>query len=231
MLNVRVAAIASLGILLGGQTAIAESPYQYRQYALESSLASVLKISGTRAADAKTLHVRPANIQELDWRAPYVSTGTPAPDPVRDVRFSFYDDQLYRVVVTYDRDRLEGLTNDDVIEGLSATYGVPLLRHAPGARGGAGQGADLPGETTIVAQWEDPASTLTLTRNNYTPEYRLVLISKALDPRARAAIKEALRLDTKEAPQRELDQRKKDAADAVVTSQKARVINKAAFRP
>ena len=47
---------------------------------------------------------------------------------------------------------------------------------------------------------------------------------------ARAAIKEAGRLDTKEAPQRELDQRTKEAADARVASEKARVTNKAAFR-
>jgi len=49
--------------------------------------------------------------------------------------------------------------------------------------------------------------------------------------RARAAITEAVRLDTQEAPQRELDSRKKEVADARVASEKARVINKAAFRP
>jgi hypothetical protein len=31
---------------------------------------------------------------------------------VRVVLFSFYDDQLYQIVVTYDRERMEGLTND-----------------------------------------------------------------------------------------------------------------------
>lgn len=41
----------------------------------------------------------------------------------------------------------------------------------------------------------------------------------------------ALRLDTKEAPQRELNQRNKDVADAAVSREKARVANKAAVRP
>jgi hypothetical protein len=59
----------------------------------------------------------------------------------------------------------------------------------------------------------------------------LMLISKALNARARAAIKQALRLETQEAPQRERDQRKKESADALAAGQKARVVNKAAFRP
>ena len=49
---------------------------------------------------------------------------------MHDVQFSFYDDQLYQVVVSYDRERMEGLTDADVVESLSATYGVPLLAGA-----------------------------------------------------------------------------------------------------
>jgi hypothetical protein len=58
-----------------------------------------------------------------------------------------------------------------------------------------------------------------------------MLTSKALNGPARAAIKEAGRLDAKKAPQRELDQRTKQTADARVASEKARIANKAAFRP
>jgi hypothetical protein len=136
---------------------------------------------------------------------------------------------LYQVVVTYDRDRMEGLTNDDVIESVSATYGVPLLRHARAAR--KPLMSDESAETTILAQWEDAGSLLTLTRGNYSPQVQLVLVSKTLNPRARAAITEALRLDRQEAPQRELDQRAKEMADARIASQKARLVNKAAFKP
>jgi len=230
LVNLRVAAIVSLGVILGSPSAVAEAPpFRYREFALESSLASVVKISGARVADTKTPHARPAKIQELAWRTPYVRSGSELADPVRDVLFSFYDDQLYQVVVTYDRDRMDGLTNDDVIESISATYGVPLLRHSPGALGV--RPADVRSDITVVAQWEDAASMLTLTRGTYSPQYQLVLISKMLNARARAAIKEALRLDTEEAPRREMDQRKKEVTDARSASQKARVFNKAAFRP
>ncbi len=132
-------------------------------------------------------------------------------------------------MVTYDRDRTEGLTNDDVIESLTAIYGIPLLSSSETARGALP--ADVPVDSTIVARWDDAASLLTLTLGTYPPQYQLVLISKTLNADARRAMKEAVRLDAQEAPQRELDQRKKNVADARVAAQKARVINKAAFRP
>ena len=228
MLGIRIIAVASLGVLLHGQSLAAEAPFRYREYALGTSVASVVTISKTRNDSIKTLHERPALIQEIEWRAPYVSSGTKLADPVRDIVFSFYDDQLYQVVVTYDRDRMAGLTNDDVIESISATYGVPLLRHARAAQSSQ---ASMPAETSVLAQWEDAASVLTLRRHTYSPQLQLVLISKALSSPARAAIREALRLDTQEAPQRERDQRTKEVADARVVAQKARVVNKAAFKP
>jgi hypothetical protein len=154
--SIRVMAVASLGLVLCGRTVVSQAPFQYREYALGSSVASVVKISNTREDGTKTLHVRPARIQEVEWRAPYVSLGTALADPVRDIVFSFYDDQLYKVAVTYDRDRMEGLTNDDVIESISRTYGVPLLRHAPIARTPLPDA--MPAETTVLGQWEDAAS-------------------------------------------------------------------------
>jgi hypothetical protein len=230
MVSVRAAALASVAFALSAHSLFAQEPFRYREYALGTSLASVATISGARGREGKTLHVRPATIQELAWRAPYARSGTALVDPVHDVLFSFCDDQLYRLVVTYDRDRMEGLTDDDVIASLSATYGVPLLRNASTAR--RAMPTDVPADTTIVAKWEDAASLVTLTRGTYSsPQYQLVLTSKTLDARGRAAIKEALRLDTQEAPQRERDQRTEEDADARVANEKARVVNKAAFRP
>lgn len=226
MSTVRVLTIASLGVVLGGQPLFAQSLSRYREYALESSRASVVKISGAREADLKTLHERPARIQELEWRAAYVPAGTAA-DPVRSVLFGFYDDQLYRVVVTYDRDRTEGLTNGDVIESISAAYGsIPMQ-----VRTGDNPPLHMPADTTVVARWDDGASVLSLVRSGYAREFQLVLMSKQLTARARDAMKEALRLDLREAPQREIDQRKKQVAEAAVSLEKARAVNKAAFKP
>lgn len=230
MTGVRVVVIASLGFVLGGQSLVAQAPLRYREYALESSVASVVKISGARDYEIQTLHERPARIQEVEWRAPYAPSGSELADPVRDVRFSFYDDTLYQIVVTYDRDRTEGLTHGDVVESLSRTYGMPLLSSRGTARGPLS--ASVPAtDTTIVAHWEDATAFLTLTKGTYPPHYQLVLISKTLNARADAAIKEAIRLDAQEAPRRELDRREKNLTDARMASEKARVINKAAFRP
>jgi len=229
MTSVRAVTVASAAFVLCAQPLLAQELSRYRAYTLESSVASVVEISGARASDIKTPHERPAKIQQMEWRTPYASPGRDLVDPVNQVQFSFCDDQLYQVVVTYDRARTEGLTNDDVIESFSATYGMPLLLTTRTPRGTSPTNASM--DTTVVARWEDAVSMVTLTRGTDAPEYQVVLISKTLDARARAAIKEALRLDRQEAPQRESDQHKKEIADAGVASQKARSVNKPAFRP
>src|SRR5687768_5406432 len=55
MISVRILAVALLGIILGGQPLTAQSLARYRTYALESSVVSVVKSSGAREADLKTL--------------------------------------------------------------------------------------------------------------------------------------------------------------------------------
>ena len=232
MTRLRTVVVASIvTVVFGGPPLIAQQQQlsKYRGYVLGTSVASVVKISAARHSDSRTLHERPAKIQELAWRAPSTGSAAEKTDPVRDVLFSFYDDKLYRIVVTYDRDRTEGLTNDDVVESIAGTYGPPLLPHVKPAFSPLPTGAL--GETVVVARWEDDASMLTLTRGTYWPQFQLVLISKTLNPLALVAIKDALRLEKQEAPQRELDQRRQEAADAGIASRKARVVNKAAFRP
>jgi hypothetical protein len=214
-------------ILLCGQVTSAQDMSRYRVYVLESSLDSVVAASGARAADAKTLHVRPAIIQDLEWRAPYVGSRTTLADPVREIVFTFYNDALYQVVVSYDRDRTEGLTNRDIIESISAVYGMP---GPASARSWASRPTEALPDSIVLARWENAESMLTLVRA-YGPEFQLILMSKPLSTRARSAIKEAIRLDAIEAPRREAEQRKKDASDASSARDKTGATNKAAFRP
>ena len=94
--------------LLSGPTVFAQDLSRYRDFVLESSVDTVAAASGVRATEAQTLHERPAKIQELQWRAPYVNPASAAADPVRDVAFTFFNDALYQVVVTYNRDRTAG---------------------------------------------------------------------------------------------------------------------------
>ena len=230
MVALRVGVLALLGSAVGAQSLAAQAPFRYREYALGSSVESVVTISGARAGETRTVHERPARIERLDWRTPYALSSSQPSDPVRDVRFSFYDGQLYEIVVSYDRDSTEGLTDTDLTESLAAIYGAPLA--APGRAARRIPSSNEIGDTMLVAHWEDATTRVMLTQgSSYRPEYQLVLTSKALDALARRAIAEAQRLDLQEAPQRELERRNQDLADARAASDKARAVNKPAFRP
>jgi hypothetical protein len=217
--------LVAAAVVCSSQPGWAQDLFSYRTYALESSLGSVVAMSGVRAADTKTLHERPAKIQELEWRAPYVSATDPMADPVRGAVFSFFNDALYQIVVRYDRDRTDGLTNSDVIESVKAVYGEPV----PGSPKNIAPAA-IP-DSVLLALWENPGSSLALVRGAYSPELHLVLTAKALSTRARQAIRESGRLDAIEAPRRELEQRKQEVADRDAARAKARTTNKRVFRP
>jgi hypothetical protein len=220
--------VIAVGLILGGQLAFAQDMSRYRAYVLESSLESVVAASGARAADAITLHERPAVIQELEWRAPYVDSRNTQADPVREITFTFYNDALYRVTVDYDRNRTDGLTNSDIVESVSTAYGVPIPASARTRTSPPGDGFP---DSIVVARWESADSLLTLMRGSYTPEFQLILVSKSLSARAGTAVREAVRLDAIEAPRREAAQRKKQAGEASAARDKTRIANKAAFRP
>ena len=221
-------ALVIVALAAPAQMAFAQDMSRYRVYALESSVDSVIAAGGARSAPAKTLHERPATIQELQWRAPYALSTDTLADPVREIAFTFYNDALYQVLVTYARDRTEGLTDKDILDTLSASYGVPLLASA---RTRTSPPAEVFPDSIVLGRWESAESLVTLVRGSYAPDVQLILISKSLNALARGAIREAARLDAIEAPRRELEQRKKEAGDASAARDKTRITNKAAFRP
>jgi hypothetical protein len=226
---VRLAAVAVLFVALGPSSLVAQELARYREYALGARLASVVTLSGAHPFDIETLHERPATIQSVRWRAPYGRAPDPTADSVRELSFSFYDDQLYRIVVTYDRERMEGLTDDDVIGALSTTDGPPAPAEARTARLGAPP--NLPADALIAAQWEDGQSQLTLTRGYYSRQLQLVLVSKMLTEQALAAVTEALALERQEAARRAQEEQEQDAADARAAAERTRTVNKGTFRP
>ena len=223
-MHIRRFAVA-LVLVLSPQLVSAQDVLRYRVYELDSSVDAVLAASGARAADVKVLHARPALIQELEWRAPYAHTGTEPADPVRMIVFSFCDDALYQVLVTYDTGRTDGLSNADIIASLTAAYGAPVAGSA------RNRPLDAPPATVVLAQWHRPGGSLTLLRGVYSAEFQLIMTSKASSTRARGAIREAIRLDLAEAPRRERQQRQHEAAAATAAQDQLRANNKAAFRP
>jgi hypothetical protein len=166
--------ILAVSLVLSGRMASAQDMSRYRVYALESSLDSVIAATRSRPADAKTLHERPARIQEWEWRAPYVGSGDALADPVRAIAFTFYDDALYQVIVHYDPDRTEGLTNKDIIESISGTYGSPVLASA---RTATSPPSEAVLDSIVLARWESAESRLTLIRGLDRPEFQLMLVS------------------------------------------------------
>jgi hypothetical protein len=224
--HARVIGTAARGLF--GHVASAQDLSRYRGYVLESTLESVVATSGARATEVKTVHERPAKIQEMEWRAPYVNSGSERADPVRQIAFTFYNDALYQVIVSYDRDSTDGLTNNDIIDTLIATYGAPVRRSA---KQQPARPAVAPPDATALAQWETTQALLTLVRGTYSPEFQLILLSKPLSLLARNANREAIRLNTADAPRRELEERTTEAAEATAAREKTRATNKAAFRP
>jgi hypothetical protein len=229
MTNRIFAICAGILITLSAQMLHAEEAIRYREFELGSDLASIAKLIGAAPSEAKLVHQRPAVMKDLEWRPRYFSRGvSPHTDPVDLMLFRFYDDQLFRVIVDYDRDRTAGMTEADMIEAITATYGLasrPLPRSGriPAVQYGA---PDKP-----LAIWGDTQYSITLLRVAYPETFRLVVSFTRLDNLARTASAEAVRLDASEAPQREIERQKKEADEARAAQEKAKIENKAVFRP
>jgi hypothetical protein len=198
----------------------AQDLYKYRTFSLGASLATVLKQTDQKLADVKVIHNRPGLMQEFTWWPPSIS-GTPyRPDTVEQMRFSFYDGQLYKISVVYDRSSTEGLTTEDLVKSIAAKYGTAKY---------VALAIDSPTEENqrTVAWWEDSQYSLNLARSSFTGAFELVICSKRVNDEAELALASALKLDKQEAPQREAERKKKTMDDLEVTRQK----NQNGFRP
>src|SRR4029079_2539556 len=128
MMYARMLGICAFGIVCSTPAVGGQGLSRYRNFELGSDVASISGLAGIASSDAKLIHQRPAVLQDLEWR-PSRWTGSTAatdPDPVEQILFSFYDDQLFRIVIDYDHERTEGLTPADMVEAISTVYGTPL---------------------------------------------------------------------------------------------------------
>jgi hypothetical protein len=228
-LNIRSFVLPFCFAALCAQATAAQEPVRYREFLLGSDLASVAKLAGAAPSAAKVVHARPAIIQDLEWRPRYYSGGvSPLTDPVDVMLFKFYDDQLYMIVADYDRRRTEGMSPADMIAAISATYGP--VSQVPSRRLGTPT-TQYGFPDTPLAVWGDADSSITLMRVTYPESFRLVVALTRLETLARTATAAAVRLDTAEAPEREMARQKQEAADSAAAQEKAKTENKAQFRP
>ena len=232
MKNTLLLAMSILGLVVSSRQTSAQDLSTYRDFHMGMRLADVAKQAGI-APDAHVIQERPALIQELTWQ-PQRWLASTRGDSLKKVQFSFYNGQLFRLVVTYDRDKTEGLTVEDMTAAISATYGLALLRTTPLA---PAAGADALGSGALdngdkfLAGWGDSEHSIDLFQSPYQMVFGLVIRSRPMELLARAAIAEGARLDADEAPQREIERLLKAIEGKRVRSAAARESNKQTFRP
>jgi hypothetical protein len=230
--RMRFVALSAYAVfVLCSHSAAAQDLSRYRDVAFGSSVSSVVAITGTNAGAVKVIHQRPALIQELAWRPQYAAR-RPAGriEAVQEITFRFHDDQMFSVTVVYDARLVEGLTNMDMIDAVSAVYGPATVTAA------ASQGRALPPPGTIngstaLARWQSTDHEFTLMGEVYPATFRLIGVSRRLEAMARAAETEAVRVDKQEAPRREAERAVAEAERKRAAEDKTRTTNKGEFRP
>jgi hypothetical protein len=205
MISVRRVTLLVFLIALSASLIRAQDLSSYRDFQFGMNLGAVAKQAGMNLAEVKTLHQRPALIQELWWQRSFGGS-SPQTDPVREVVFSFYDGALSRMVVNYDRYRTEGLTDEDMIEAISAKYGIAARPVATIVLFSSSQVYN--DNEKVIARWEDSQYSYNLYRSSNQPDFGMLVFSKRLDALAQTAIAKAIQLDNQEAPQRERERQK-----------------------
>lgn len=204
----------------------------YRGIRFGIDLPSAAKLLGLDPREARVMQRRPGTREEIDWHPGWtvgpsgLADSDGIPQSVREVTLSFYEGSLYRMVATYDRTRIEGLSTDDLIEMISKDSG-PATRPA----------VDIPYHTmygtsaAVLGRWQDATYQWNLVRTGDGAGYALVLRASEADERAEAAGKEAVRLERIEAPEREAAAKRERAEAELMRQEKARAANKIGFQP
>jgi hypothetical protein len=229
MINIRNLAVSVCWIVLWTPLIYAQDLSRYREFQLGMNLLVVAKQIDARPSEVKVIHQRPAVIQELEWRPRLAPTSSREAGSVNEVLFTFYNGELFRMVVSYDQQKTQGLTDQDMIEAISATYGMATI---PAATIILFSSSYIYNDSEkVIARWEDPQSSLSLFRSSRQPSFGMLVLSKQTDALAQEAIRQAIQLDEQEAPQRDIALRKKEGEEIRAAQEKARPANKADFRP
>ena len=224
MKTMRSSILCFVVLLLAAPLLRGQDLSKYRHFTFGMSLTRVLERTDQKMADVKDIHGRPALIQELTWWPPNLPGTSFRSDTVEQILFSFYNTELYKISVTYDRTSTEGLTAEDMVKSISAKYGPPTNI---ALEGDSATNEQYEVRQKLVASWEDSQYSFRLVRSSFSGGFELVIYSKRINAEAEFALAEAVKLEKQEEPQREAERQKKDADDLEVTRQK----NQKSFRP
>jgi hypothetical protein len=224
MKTIRSSILCFVVLLLAAPLLRGQDLSKYRHFTFGMSLTRVLERTDQKMADVKDIHGRPALIQELTWWPPNLLGTSFRSDTVEQILFSFYNAELYKISVTYDRTSTEGLTAEDMVKSISAKYGPPtnIALEVNSATNEQYEVRQKP-----VASWEDSQYSFRLVRSSFSGGFELVIYSKRLNAEAEVALAEAVKLEKQEEPQREAERQKKQTDDLEATRQK----NQKSFRP
>ena len=202
----------------------AQALSKYRGFSLGTSLADVLKHSGQNLRDVKVIHARPLLIQELTWWPSSTAGPSSQPDCIEQIVFSFSNVELYKISVTYNRASTEGLTAADMVKSISAKYGP-----ATGVESeiDSVMNARYTMKQKSLASWEDSQYSFDLVRPSFDNRFGLVIYSRRVNAEAELGIAEAVKLEERERPEMEANQKKKEADDLEAVRQK----NQKTFHP
>lgn len=191
-----------------------------------------MALTATRSGDVTIVHERPAVMQELRWTPSSYGTVRSLPsrgDGLQQIVFSFYENQLSRMSVDYERTRTRGLTDRDMVDALSAVYGAPSSSTLI-VTGDAVTGSET-SAARVVARWNGPGYAVALSRWAYGAAFRLVVESTRLAALARTDDARAMVLDVQEGPQREAARAKREQQGKDDAETAARAANKTTFQP
>jgi hypothetical protein len=174
---VSLCVFASTPSLVGAQTHAL-----YRTYQQGADRLSISRQIGLPSPPA-TMRNPPGAVQDLRWRAQYARRGDArSEDPVARLAFSFYEDQLFRIVIDYASDRTEGMTEADMVAAVSHVYGPPVKRIRPTSQAGLPRQAL---EDTLIAEWITSAHHVSLLTVGGKAAFRMIVASVPLEASAR----------------------------------------------
>src|SRR2546421_8595464 len=159
MKTIRSSILCLVVLLLAAPLLRAQDLSKYRHFTLGMSLTKVLERTGQKMTDVKLIHGRPALVQEVNWWPPNLPGTSYQSDTVEQILFSFYNGELYKISVTYDRTSTEGLTAEDMVKSISAKYG-PATSVKPEVDSATNERYDM--RQKPVATWEDSQYSLNL---------------------------------------------------------------------
>jgi hypothetical protein len=77
MINRRTLAAGAIGLVLSTTSLHSQDRSRDRDVQLGGDLRAISALTGVAASEARTIHLRPAVMQELQWQRPYSLSGTP----------------------------------------------------------------------------------------------------------------------------------------------------------